>query len=656
MFSKHLPCALLVLVLFPAAPAFATPLLPSINTNNVFNITNPPYNAVADGTTDNASGIQTAINAAAAASGGGTVELPGPGTYLSGPLTMKSKVNLQVDAGATLKFLAESSYPNATGTPAYCYAGTNLTDLEISGAGTIDGNGPTWWSAAPPSPPYLIYFSKCKRVLIQNVQLQNPPKMHVVFKNSASDITIQDIAINTYDPIDHNTDGIDLIGTNCLIQNCAISAGDDNIAIGSSSSSAFSGNIVISNCIFGYGHGLSLGGNTLGGVSNLTVVDCIWTNTGFGIRMKSDNAGSSPGAGGIAQNLNYYNLSMTNVGMPLLIFSYYNEYYPPYSDISTSLASSQPLGPGTLPVWKNIVISNLFATGSGESLIWGRTEMPVSNISLIQFQTHSARSSSDYNFGIYNAYGVQLVDSPIETAPGKNTFTLFNAGVVISNSSPAIGAISIDGLTSANSLALYNAPATMASTNLFGATPVTLGGCALTNSGTLTLGSSSIWNFLLGTNSGKVVINGGTLAFGGTVNVSDGGGLGAGNYSLFNWDSGGLVSGTPALGTAPPGYKYFLNTTNAGQIILVVAPTNTVAYSPVFGATRLQSGGSQIVFSGNGGPLSGNFYLLASTNIALPLTNWVRLATNAFDGGGNFTSTNPIDPNLPMEFYRLLLP
>src|ERR1017187_8107890 len=214
--------------------ALAVPTLPNINTNNVVNITN--FGSVSSTTLTNTTAIQNAINFASATNGGATVEFPA-GTYLSGPLTLQSKVNLQIDSGATLQFLSESKYPDATGSPAYPIAGTNLTDLEISGSGTIDGNGAGWWSANPGNRPYMIYFTKCVRVLIQNVTLQNPPKMHIVFKNGGGNITIQGITINTTAGNAANTDGIDSVGTNCLIQTCTINAGDDNIAIGSSSSS-----------------------------------------------------------------------------------------------------------------------------------------------------------------------------------------------------------------------------------------------------------------------------------------------------------------------------------------------------------------------------------------------------------------------------------
>ena len=96
--------------------------------------------------------------------------------------------------------------------------------------------------------------------------------MHFVFKSSGNaNITFQNMTINTTAANAANTDGIDLVGTNCLIQNCTINAGDDNIALGTSTASAISTNILVTNCTFGAGHGVSIGSNTAGAVSNLTV-------------------------------------------------------------------------------------------------------------------------------------------------------------------------------------------------------------------------------------------------------------------------------------------------------------------------------------------------------------------------------------------------
>ena len=60
--------------------------------------------------------------------------------------------------------------------------------------------------------------------------------------------------------------------------------------------------------------------------------------------------------------------------------------------------------------------------------------------------------------------------------------------------------------------------------------------------------------------------------------------------------------------------------------------------------------------SGTNGPASGNYYVLTATNVALPLTNWSRIATNQFNASGNFNLTNPIDPATLQKFYRLELP
>src|SRR5215469_2070482 len=106
-------------VIFNAAGGYySTPALPNINTNNVIVITNAAYGAIGDGVTTNTTAIQNAITKAAAGgttngAAGGTVEIP-PGIYLSGPLTMASSVNLQIDAGAILRMLPLGMYPGGT--------------------------------------------------------------------------------------------------------------------------------------------------------------------------------------------------------------------------------------------------------------------------------------------------------------------------------------------------------------------------------------------------------------------------------------------------------------------------------------------------------------------------------------------------------------
>jgi hypothetical protein len=72
--------------------------------------------------------------------------------------------------------------------------------------------------------------------------------------------------------------------------------------------------------------------------------------------------------------------------------------------------------------------------------------------------------------------------------------------------------------------------------------------------------------------------------------------------------------------------------------------------------TRIAVEGTNVVISGNNGVASGHYQVLTSTNLALPLSNWVVLATNTFDAGGNFIFTNAINPARLQLYYLLRLP
>ena len=113
----------------------ANPAMPTIPTT-IFNVTN--YGAIGNGMKDNTTNIQNAINAANAA-GGGIVEIPA-GTFLSGPITLFSSINLRVDTNAMLQMLPLGIYPGGT-TNAQTFIGCNqVHDLAISGWGRIDGD------------------------------------------------------------------------------------------------------------------------------------------------------------------------------------------------------------------------------------------------------------------------------------------------------------------------------------------------------------------------------------------------------------------------------------------------------------------------------------------------------------------------------------
>ncbi len=615
----------------------APPTLPTISTNNIFNVTSTTYGASTN-SANNASFIQAAITAAAAASGGGTVEIPGPGTYLSGPLTMKSKVNLQVDAGATLQMLPYGSWPGSTS----FILGSSISDVEISGAGIIDGNAgftvgtaTNWWGeangSALSSRPNFIEFSKCNRILIQNLRLQNPPTFHIMIKGNNSNITAQNLDIDT-DPTSPNTDGFDIGSTNILIQNCHINVGDDNIEIGGSSGLA--AYITITNCAFGHGHGVSMGSLLQAGVHDVTVINCTFTNTDYAIRMKSD-----ADRGGVVQNLYYYNLGMTNIKYaPVLIYSYYTNYgTPTTAGITPAAAAATTIDPtnSTTPIWRNIIISNVTATAGQSGMIWSRTELPATNIVLSKLNITAAGS-----FDLYNIRGVQILDSQIHNGSSK-TFALYNAQATFSNSVSGATTISLDGVASTNSLALYNAPATCANSSIFTATPITLAGSTLSDTTSLTLPSSTTANFLLGTNAATVAVTGSLTLNSTPLNISTNSGFSAGTYTLFSYTSGSLT-GTPVLGTTPSGYTYNLtNVAAAKQLNLVITSTNgikpTITNQPATQSFYVGQSATFTAAASGTAPLSYQWRFNTSnspanlTNSSLTLTN--LQTTNA----GNYT-------------------
>jgi len=63
-----------------------------------------------------------------------------------------------------------------------------------------------------------------------------------------------------------------------------------------------------------------------------------------------------------------------------------------------------------------------------------------------------------------------------------------------------------------------------------------------------------------------------------------------------------------------------------------------------------------VMVRGTNGLPNGTYYVLSSPDVTLPISEWIRISTNAFDGAGNFTFSGASLPNGEKDFYRLLLP
>ena len=412
-------------------PAFIPNVHASVNPgqpvipNQIFDVKN--YGATGDGIMVETKAIQAAINAASAA-GGGIVELPA-GIYLSGPLQLASQINLRVDKGATLRMLPLKQYPGGLNDPKTFISGEKLHDIAISGSGKIDGQGADWWPYAKTDKtavrPRMIHLGGCDRILIENVTLCNSPMFHIGIRSD--NVTVRGVTIRapaSTDPVtpSHNTDACDVSGNNILIQDCDISVGDDDFTCGGNTS-----NVLITNCTYGNGHGLSIGSPTHGGVSNFTVVNCTFNNTETGIRIKSDRD-----RGGFVHDLTYRNLRMTNVGIPIFIYGSYHDKVKPFKDKNSLTAKDAATFPAKAvtsltPFYANLTFSNITATvqpGHRAGLIFGLPEACVTNV-LLQNVTITA----DKPFGLFYAQGVRVVDCNITTPEGVNKFDTTRAQI-----------------------------------------------------------------------------------------------------------------------------------------------------------------------------------------------------------------------------------
>ncbi|MDP4210190.1 MAG: glycosyl hydrolase family 28 protein [Bacteroidota bacterium] len=409
-----------------AQSVYMAPELPLIP-NNSFNITN--YGAKSDEVVDNTKAIQDAIDAAAK-TGGGHVIIPA-GTYLCGPLKIMSNLNLQLDSGAIIKFLPFDRYPGGVAEGNDFIAGAKLHDIAITGKGKIDGQGSPWWPYAKTKGakrPRMITFKNCDKVLIDHVQLSNSPMFHIAI-SSSSNITVRGVIIRapaSTDPVNpsHNTDACDVSGKRILIQDCDISVGDDDFTCGGGTS-----DVLITNCTYGNGHGLSIGSPTHGGVSNFTVENCTFTNTECGIRIKSDRD-----RGGELKNLTYRNLKMNNVGIPILIYAAYNAKEREYRNLQkltpeiARTYSSEAVTERT-PVYHDITFQNITATvekGKRAGLIWG---LPEANAYNIIFQKVNIKA--DGPMGIFFAKNVRFENCKIISPEGVNRLSVTNAQVTI---------------------------------------------------------------------------------------------------------------------------------------------------------------------------------------------------------------------------------
>lgn len=350
------------------------------------------YGAKGDGVTKDTAAIQKAIDVCEQA-GGGTVRLSA-GTYLSAPIVLKSNITLELDKGATLLGSPDhADYPRKTELREPdlqpLVSATDAENIAITGEGTIDGNGKSWWDEARTihdhgvlgnhPRPKLIILDHCRHVRVEGITIQNSPMWQLVPYYS-DDVVIRNVRILApqHSP---NTDAIDpFSSSNVTIDHVYSDVGDDNVAIKSGAINSPgpdspSHDIKITDCTFMHGHGLSIGSEIAGGARNITAERIVFQGTDNGIRIKANRDRGSD-----VSHVVFRDITMKDVRNALIISEYYPRVLPPADN------TAQPVTRLT-PHFHDILIENLTATDIGTvGAIVGLPESPVTGVILRNVQ------------------------------------------------------------------------------------------------------------------------------------------------------------------------------------------------------------------------------------------------------------------------------
>ncbi len=291
--------------------------------------------------------------------------------FLSGPLELRAGVALIVGKGVTLYASRDASLYEFT--PGSCgkvnnerngckplLSADHVAGASVMGEGTIDGRGGekilgspySWWDLAEQARaggrqqvPRLIVANHADNFTLYRITLKNSPNFHVVY-NGGNGFTVWGIRINTPQRLARNTDGVDPGdgARNVTITHSYIRTGDDNVAIKGGTGGAV--NMTISHNHFYWGHGMSIGSETNGGVSKIRVFDLSLDGPDNGIRIKSNGS-----RGGLTHDVSYDDVCVRNSPNPITL--------------DTAYTANGPLKGTSKPTMRDITLSNVRVSGGG---------------------------------------------------------------------------------------------------------------------------------------------------------------------------------------------------------------------------------------------------------------------------------------------------
>jgi polygalacturonase len=420
-FSLHFTLRVFGILAWIAAPACAAavpiswggdPIAPIVAPFPMPQLTRPQFparvvdirahGAVAGGATKNTAAFAAAINACAEA-GGGRVLVPA-GQWLTGPVHLRSKIELHLAEGAELIFSDkfEDYLPvvlvRVGGVEVYNYSpfiyARDCTDVAITGPGKLNGNSRAWWDwkkketkaffemAARGVPvekrifgtpeaairPNFVVFLNCRNVLWEGFTIGGGPNwtLHPVY---CENVIIRRVHVLTDGP---NNDGIDPDSCrNVLVEHCVFDTGDDCLVIKSGYNedgwrvARATENVVMRWCISKRGHGgLVIGSEMSGDVRNVYMHDCEFDGTDRAVRIKSRRD-----RGGVVEHVWAERLRVRNMQQDVVIM---NMDYT--ADRNAPIAKKPP-------VFRDIHIKDVTADGAPIAIrLTGVDDSPIENI------------------------------------------------------------------------------------------------------------------------------------------------------------------------------------------------------------------------------------------------------------------------------------